>query len=99
MDLNQYVNPYEADIRGQETFEHACVALEKILVAYPRLNELVTDTTIPYPAGKIGNVYLCLNCRVGWLHVAGRHHLPDGRLGLGSLFVCDECGHDEIRRR
>ena len=86
------------DIRGHETFVQATKCLEAILGAHPRLRELVQSSTIGHKENKSGNIYLCPQCRVGWLHAAGRNLLPDGNPGLETLFVCDACGHYESRR-
>lgn len=84
---------------GIETFEEAQKKLEKILSQHPRLRRMV-EKTVPWESTHKGYFWPCPapNCITGEIHVAGRNKLPDGRLGLGSLFICKDCGYQVTQR-
>lgn len=86
---------------GEESFKEARVKLERILLAHPKLRELVESNTALYKDNKKGPYYACEQSQCyGFLHAAGRIRIP-GRhqvIFLGTLFICDTCGFHDSRR-
>jgi hypothetical protein len=87
----------EGDL-GYETIDQARLAVKHVLCREKQLRELVDETVVDETDYQ-RPIRSCGSCKRGRLHYVGRMRLPDGRLGLGGLVVCDRCGFHESRRR
>ena len=83
---------------GMESQAQAREILSKVVENSTQLRSLI-ESTAPHPEHRRGDIWPCSECGKGRLHCWGRNKLPDGRMGLGSLFICDACSHHETRRK
>ena len=81
-----------------ETIEEARIAISAILLKKPELRRRLDETTADSKPERKRVTKPCVTCGEGTLHYVGRNVLPDGRLGLGGLIVCDTCGFHTTSR-
>lgn len=85
-------------ILGRETIREAREAVKHILASNEALHELMNQHTVLDRQERVRTIRQCGHCPNGKLHYVGRNKLDDGRLGLGGLVICDNCGFHETRR-